>query len=86
MGLNKRAHYSSLLKALVVPAVDDIIMDNSQRLYKNIFKANTPSRDQQSALLCSCMIQGTTIKGNLLDRVIKAGADLLKLLSRPFQM
>ena len=27
------------------------------------------------------MIQGTTIKGTLLDRVIKAGADLLKLLS-----
>ena len=33
MGVNKCAHHSSLLKALVVPAVDDIIMDNSQRLY-----------------------------------------------------
>ena len=63
---------------MIVPAVDDIIMDNSQRLYKNIFKANTPARDLQSALLASYMIQGTTIKGTLLDRVIKAGADPLK--------
>ena len=56
-------------------------MDNSQRLYKNLFTANTPARDLQSALLASCMIQGNTIKGTLLDRVLKAGADPLMLLS-----
>ena len=50
MGVNKCAHHSSLLKALVIPAVDDTIMHNSQRRYKNIFKANTPARDLQSTL------------------------------------
>ena len=74
MGVNKRSHHSNLLKALIVPSVDNVIKNNSLRLYTNIFKANTPARDLQSALLASYIIKGSTIKGTLLDRVVGAGA------------
>ena len=80
MSVNKHARHSSILKALAVPAVEKIIIDNSLTLFRNIFKANTPARDLQSALLAICMIQGSTIKGAHEESVIKADADPLKLI------
>ena len=56
------------------------------RLYKNIFQTNTPARDLQSTLLATYMLNGNAVKGSLLDRVIKAGCDPLKIIldKQPF--
>ena len=51
------------------------------RLYRNIFKANTPARDLQSTLLSHFILNGTIIKGTLLDRIVGAGADPLDLIT-----
>ena len=58
MGINNRSHHSNILKALGVPTVDDVIKNNAVRLYKNIFKANTPARDLQSVLLAHFILKG----------------------------
>ena len=81
MGINKRSHHSNILKALEVPSVDDVIKNNAVRLYRNIFKANTPARDLQSILLAHVILKRTTIKGPLLDRIVRAGADPLDLIT-----
>ena len=44
MGVNKYSHHCNLLKALEVPNVNDVIKKNAMRLYRNVFKANTPVR------------------------------------------
>ena len=80
MGVKKRAHHSNLLKALKIPPVEEVIANNLLRLYKHIFKTDTPTRDLQSALLATYMLKGNIIKGTLLDRVIKAGCDPLKII------
>ena len=87
MGINKRSHHSNLLKALKIPSIEDVINNNSLRLYKNIFKTNTPARDLQSIFLAKYILNGTVIKGSLLDRVIKAGSNPIKLLfdKQPFE-
>ena len=84
MGINKHSHHSNILKALGVPSVDDVIKNNAVRLYKNIFKAKIPARDLQSVLLAHFILKGTTIKGTLLDRIVRAGADPLELITDSF--
>ena len=81
MGINNRSHHSNILKALGVPTVDDVIKNNAVRLYRNIFKASTPARDLQSVLLAHFILKGTIIKGTLLDRIVRAGADPLDLIT-----
>ena len=81
LGINKRSHHSNILKALGVPSVEDVIKNNAVRLYRNTFKANTPARDLQSVLLAHFILKGTTIKGTLLDRIVRAGADPLDLIT-----
>ena len=62
MGINKHSHHSNILKALGVLSVDDVIKNNAVRLYKNIFKANTPARNLQSVHQGHFILKGTTIK------------------------
>ena len=81
MGISKYSHHSNILKALGVPTIDDVIKNNAMRLYSNIFKANTPARDLQSTLLSLFILNGTIIKGTLLDRTVGAGADSLDLIT-----
>ena len=46
------------------------------RLYRNIFKANTPAIDLRSTLLAHIILNGI-----LLDRIVGAGADPLDLIT-----
>ena len=80
MGVSKHSHHSNILKALGVPTVDDVIKNNAMRLYRNIFKSNTPERHLQSTLLTHFILKGTTIKGTLLDRILVEGAEPLDLI------
>merc|ERR1712215_519568 len=81
MGISKHSHHSNILKVLGVPTVDDVIKNIAMRHYRNIFKANTPTRDLQSTLLSHFILTGTIIKGTLLDRIVRAGADPLDLIT-----
>ena len=62
MSINKHSHHSNILKALGVPSVDVVIKYNAVRLYKNIFKANTPARNLQSVHLGHFILKGTIIQ------------------------
>ena len=79
-GFNKRSHHSKLLKALKVPSVEDVIKNNSLRLYKNIFRSDTPASELQSVLLARYIIKGTTTKGTLLEKVLKFGGNPLEII------
>ena len=80
MGVNKHAHHSNLLKVLQAPSIVEVIEHSSLRLYRNIFKTNTPARDLQSALLAEYITKGVTTDGTLLDRILKSGANPLKVI------
>ena len=80
MGVNKRSHHSNLLKALKIPPIEDIIKNNCLRLYKNIFKIDSPARDLQSTLLASYILDGFLTKGTLLYRVVNAGYEPLSII------
>ena len=80
MGVNKRSHHSSLLKALGIPPVDMIIQNNCLRLYRNIFKVDSPARDLQSILLADYLLTGSLTKGTLLERIVKAKQNPLEIV------
>ena len=80
MDLNNRSHQSSLLEALKVPPVEEIIKKNSIRLYRKIFMTDTPARELQSVLLARYITKGSIIKGTLLERVLKSGENPLDIV------
>ena len=80
MGLNKRAHHSKLLKALNISPVEDVVKKNAFGLYRNIFKTESPARELQAILLAIYLRKGTTTKGSLLERVLKAGGNPLDII------
>lgn len=86
MGINKRSHHSKLLNALTIPSVEDVIAKNSLRLYHNIFKTDTPARDLQSTFLSKYLIKGCITKGSLLEKVVTAGCNPLRIIfdKQPF--
>ena len=73
MGFNKRSHHSKLLKALKISSIEHMLKINALRLYKNIFKTDTPARDLQALLLAKYIKKGSIIKGSLLEKVVTAG-------------
>ena len=87
MGFNKRSHHSKILKALKIPSVDQVIQKNTLGLYRNIFKTDTPARDLQSVLLAKYITKGITIKGSLLERVLKFGGQPIDIIfnKEPFR-
>ena len=86
MGLSRRSHHSKLLSALNIPSIEDVIMKNSIRLYQNIFKTDSPSRDLQSILLSRYVVKGIITKGSLLEKIVAAGHNPLNIIfdKKPF--
>ena len=80
MGFNKRSHHSKLLKALKISSVDQMLKINALRLYKNIFKTDTPARDLQAILLAKYIKKGSIIKGSLLEKVVATGYNPLQVI------
>ena len=65
MGAHKLFHHSNILTALGVPSLDDGIKKYALRLYKNLFKANTPARELKSLLLANFILKGINTKGTI---------------------
>ena len=80
MGINKRSHHSSILKALNIPSVEEVIKCNTFTLFRNVFSSDTPARDFQALMLAEYMLSGRLTKGTLLERVVCAGRDPLKII------
>ena len=81
MGVNKWSHHSNFPQVLGIPSVDDDTKNNALKLYENIFKTNTPSRDLQSILQAHFTLKGITLKWILLDSVLRAGVYHLDLIT-----
>ena len=73
VGLLKRSHHSSLLKALCIPQVSDIINRNILSLYNRIFAVDSPARDLCCELLKQYVHNGSLIKGTILYNVKQSG-------------
>ena len=80
LGLGKRSHYHRVLKACNITPIEEVIKNNTARLYHNIFQYSTPARELQSILLSTYMMTGKIEKGTLIDRVIKAGYSPVNLI------
>ena len=84
LGLSKRSHYHRVLQACSITPIEQVIANNTVRLYHNIFQCDTPAKVFQSLLLASYILTGKAESGTLIDRVIKAGYSPLNvILSKP---
>ena len=68
------------MQACNITPIEEVIANNTARLYYNIFQCNTPAQEFQSLLLSSYIVTGKAEKGTLLDRVIKAGYNPINLI------
>ena len=73
MGIRKRSHHSSLLSAMYIPKVTDLISKNVLSLYHRIFRVDTPTRDLCSTLLAYSLLDNSPMYGTLCDRVRSLG-------------
>ena len=80
LGLSKRSHYHRVLQACNITPIEEVIANNTARLYHNTFQCKTPAQEFQSLLLSSYILTGRAEKGTLLDRVIKAGYNPINLI------
>ena len=83
MGFYKRSHHSSLLQAMKIPPVTDLINRSTGNLFHRIFQVESPARTFQCRALANYLVHGDLIKNSLLDRVVKSGYSPFKLLSSP---
>jgi hypothetical protein len=79
----RRSHYSSLLKALHIPPVTDILNKSTAGLLHRIFQVSSPTRSFQSRALAELIINGKMTKNSLLARVIRAGHSPTHLVISP---
>ena len=73
IGLSKRSHNTSLLKALNIDKVEDIVIINVLSLYNRIFKVESPARRLVQHLLSRFIRYGVTVPGTLLGSVVSMG-------------
>ena len=81
MGVSIHFLHSDILKAIGISNVVDVIRNNTMIIYRNLFKANTPTRDLESTLIAYFILKGSTIKGTLLERIVGAGVDSVDLIT-----
>ena len=70
-GLNKRAHHSSLLRALDIESVKTCIDKSTTLLYKRLCAVDSPTCDLCIFMLCDYMSKNILISGSILQRIVK---------------
>ena len=73
LGLNRRSHHSSVLKAINVPTIRDLLTKHILSLYFRIFAVQSPARDLCTELLSMYISNGRLITGTLIHRVTSVG-------------
>ena len=80
MGIPKRSHHSELLEALRIPATNELVKVNTQKLYHRIFKCKSPARDIQQRFLANYLTNNEVIPGTLIQRLISQGVSPVKTI------
>lgn len=80
MGIPKHSHHTILLEALNIPATDELIKNNVQRLFHRIFKCDSPAKDLQSKFLSHYLRNHELIPGSLLQRLVSQGVSPVKTI------
>jgi hypothetical protein len=83
IGFSKCSHHTSLLQAMGIPPVTDLIKRNAASLFHRIFQVSSPARALQSQLLANFILKNDTVKSSLLHRIIKQGVSPITLISGP---
>ena len=84
MGFSKRSHHSILLQALNVQPINAVILSNAKSLFHRSFLENTPLLHLQSILMAKYIIRNETIKGTLIDNLVRNGITPIDIaFSRP---
>ena len=73
LGLSKFSHSTPILAALDIPKVSEIIERDTQSLFHRIFKVNSPVRDLNVFLVAKQIVTGSSVKGTLVDRIMRMG-------------
>ena len=80
VGIGKRSHHSSLLKALSVPHVSDIVSNKTVALFQRFFKVNSPLVKLYSFMMARYMLYGAVTKGSMLDRIVCLGLSPMQVI------
>ena len=73
LGISKRSHHSSLLKALGIPTISDVISTETVSTFQRIFRVNSPVLQLFSYMMAEYIVTGHVTKGTMLDRIIQLG-------------
>ena len=80
VGIGKRSHHTSLLKALYVPQITETVASKTISLFRRFFRVTSPLSKFYSYMLARYILHGTVTKGSMLDRVIRLGVSPMQLV------
>ena len=81
LGIGKRSHHSTLLKALYVPHVTETVTSKTISLFRRFFRVDSPLSTLYSYMLANYILHGSVTKGSILDRIIRLGLSPMQLIS-----
>ena len=73
LGIGKRSHHSSLLKAMGIPSIKDKIDKMTVALYYKVMCYDSPARDLSVYLLSLYLADKTLIPGTIISRIVHLG-------------
>ena len=73
LGIGKRSHHTSLLKALGIPRISDCLTWKTLSLFNRSFKVESPLLSLHARMLAEYIVNGRTSKGSTIDRIISYG-------------
>ena len=82
LGLSKRQHHTTLLKALGLPTIKQAMREKMSHLYYRLFQEDTPARRLNIRWLSKYMTSGRCPKESLLSRILSMGCNPLEIMTR----
>ena len=73
IGLSKRSRHSKLLKALDIPTISQMIIQDTLSLVHRINAVNCPTRQLFAFEMSVYILHGNRVTGTLLDRLVRYG-------------
>ena len=73
LGIGKRSHHSSLLKASGISRIPNIVCNKTLSLLNRIFKLNTPLLGFYAHLLAEFIVHGHLYHDTIIGRIVNSG-------------
>ena len=70
MGVSKRSHHTSLLHAMDIHSIQEVLEKKSLTLYNKIFRYSSPARDLN---MSEYFVHSRRYPGTLLDKIVSFG-------------